>query len=307
MKIFQIIFSLIILNTALVIEAQSAKPVIGIGEMKSSVGGDVNSFRAMLESAIANTNKFELVERSRIADILSEQALSSGGITEGNGQIGGIGAVDYLVYGSITKLGVESNSVKLGDYKSDSKDAVMSVDLRVVDATTGSIKISETVEVESSISSGINIDGRSLGGGDADPISSVQRLAANKIAGKISLNIFPIKIINITSKGQVYLNYGDSILSKCSWAVSDACYLKIVQLGEGFTDPDTGEVLGAEEEYIGAIEVVEPKNKYSIANVIDGLEKMQRGDTAFIISGKQGKKIKSDIKKRKKAISKKRR
>jgi len=294
MNMRKLLLTIIFLNFSILIDAQSSKPVIGIGEMRSTVGGDVNSFRAMLESAIANTNKFELIERSRIGDLIGEQALSAGGITQGNGQIGGISGVDYLIYGSITKLGVESSNLKLGDFKSDSKTAVMSVDLRVVDASTGSIKISETVEVEASISSGMVIDGRSMGGDEADPINTVQRVAANMIAGKISLNIFPIKIINVTDT-QVYLNYGSSLLSKCSWGDSDSCFLKVVSLGEGFTDPDTGEVLGAEEEYIGTVEVVDPKSKYSIANIIQG--NMEKGLTAFLISGKEGKRLKKDIKK----------
>ena len=294
MNMRKLLLTIIFLNFSILIDAQSSKPVIGIGEMRSTVGGDVNSFRAMLESAIANTNKFELIERSRIGDLIGEQALSAGGITQVNGQIGGISGVDYLIYGSITKLGVESSNLKLGDFKSDSKTAVMSVDLRVVDASTGSIKISETVEVEASISSGMVIDGRSMGGDEADTINTVQRVAANMIAGKISLNIFPIKIINVTDT-QVYLNYGSSLLSKCSWGDSDSCFLKVVSLGEGFTDPDTGEVLGAEEEYIGTVEVVDPKSKYSIANIIQG--NMEKGLTAFLISGKEGKRLKKDIKK----------
>ena len=267
MKFFKIVLSISLLTFSFEVFAQSNKPVIGIGDMQSSVGGDVNTFRAMLETALANTNKFELIERSRIGDLISEQALSAGGITEGSVQIGGISGVDYLVYGSITKLGVESNEFNLGDYKSASQDGVMSVDLRVVDVSTGSIKISETVEVESSVSSAINIDGRSIGGDEADPLSSVQRVAAVQIAGKIALNIFPIKVINVKDN-MVYLNYGSSILSKCSWSSSESCYLKIVELGEGFVDPDTGEVLGAEEEYVGAVEVTEPKSKFTIAKFI---------------------------------------
>ena len=162
MKFQKIALAVLIVSFSGFTQAQSNKPVIGIGEMKSTVGGDVGSFRAMLETSIANTNKFELIERSRISDLISEQALSAGGITQGNGQIGGISGVDYLIYGSITKLGTETSDIKLGDYKSKSKTGVMSVDLRVVDTSTGSIKISETVEVESSISSGLNIDGRSI-------------------------------------------------------------------------------------------------------------------------------------------------
>lgn len=296
MKYTQILFSLIILIFTFETVAQSKKPVIGIGDMQSSVGGDVYTFRAMLETALANTNKFDLIERSRIGDLISEQALSSGGITQGNGQIGGISGVDYLVYGSITKLGVETNEFNLGDYKSASADGVMSVDLRVVDVSTGSIKISETVEVESSVASAINIDGRSIGGDEADPLSTVQRIAATKIAGKISLNIFPIKVINVKDD-TVYLNYGSSVLTKCSWGNPESCYLKIVELGEGFVDPDTGEVLGAEEEYIGAVEVIEPKGKFTIAKILEG--DISRGAIAVLISKSDGNKLKKRIKKKK--------
>tara|TARA_B110000008_G_scaffold18803_1_gene17396 strand:+ start:1117 stop:2022 length:906 start_codon:yes stop_codon:yes gene_type:complete len=297
MKFFKIVLSISLLTFSFEVYAQSNKPVIGIGDMQSSVGGDVNTFRAMLETALANTNKFELIERSRIGDLISEQALSAGGITEGSGQIGGISGVDYLVYGSITKLGVESNEFNLGDYKSASQDGVMSVDLRVVDVSTGSIKISETVEVESSVSSAINIDGRSIGGDEADPLSSVQRVAAVQIAGKIALNIFPIKVINVKDN-MVYLNYGSSILSKCSWSSSESCYLKIVELGEGFVDPDTGEVLGAEEEYVGAVEVTEPKSKFTIAKILEG--NITRGAIAVQMSKSDGNKIKKKIKANKK-------
>ena len=301
MKYLRVLFSLSMLILTVELSAQSKKPVIGIGEMRSSVGGDVDTFRAMLETALANTNKFDLIERSRIGDLISEQSLSAGGITQGSGQIGGISGVDYLVYGSITKLGVETNEFNLGDYQSASADGVMSVDLRVVDVNTGSIKISETVEVESSVASAINIDGRSIGGDEADPLSTVQRVAATQIAGKISLNIFPIKVINIKDD-TVYLNYGSSILNKCSWGSPESCYLKIVELGEGFVDPDTGEVLGAEEEYVGAVEVIEPKSKFTIAKILEG--NISRGAIAVMMTKSDGnklkKKIKADKKKKKK-------
>ena len=118
-KIILVIFTSILIPE---INSQSNKPVIGIGEMTSSVGGDVKSFQSMLETAIASTNKFDLIERSRIGDIISEQALSSSGITSGNSNIGGISAVDYLIYGSITKLGIETSEFSLGDYESSSSD-----------------------------------------------------------------------------------------------------------------------------------------------------------------------------------------
>ena len=37
----------------------AAKPVVGIGEITSNVGGNPQSFQTMLETAISQTNKFE--------------------------------------------------------------------------------------------------------------------------------------------------------------------------------------------------------------------------------------------------------
>ena len=134
-----------------------------------------------------------------------------------------------------------------------------------------------------------------VAGTSAGPTSS-SPLAATKIAGKISLSIFPIKVINVKDD-TVYLNYGSSVLTKCSWGNPESCYLKIVELGEGFVDPDTGEVLGAEEEYIGAVEVIEPKGKFTIAKILEG--DISRGAIAVLISKSDGNKLKKRIKKKK--------
>ena len=37
------------------------KPIVGIGEITSNVGGNPQSFQTMLETAISQTNKFELM------------------------------------------------------------------------------------------------------------------------------------------------------------------------------------------------------------------------------------------------------
>ena len=102
------------------------KPVVGIGEITSNVGGNPQSFQTMLETAISQTNKFELMERSRMDDLLGEQALSAGGLTQGNGQIGGLSGIDYLVYGSITKLGTKSDAVAFGGIAAGGQKAEMS-------------------------------------------------------------------------------------------------------------------------------------------------------------------------------------
>jgi len=264
------------------------KPVVGIGEITSNVGGNPQSFQTMLETAISQTNKFELMERSRMDDLLGEQALSAGGLTQGNGQIGGLSGIDYLVYGSITKLGTKSDAVAFGGIAAGGQKAEMSVDIRIVDTSTGSIRISKTVQKQASSGSGFAMEGLALAGEEADPLGEVQRLTANAVASLLAMEIFPIKVINV-SKGQAYVNYGPPSVEK-------GMFLQIIELGEGFMDPDTGEMLGQDETYIGAIKITDVKSKFSIGTIIDG--DIQNGAVASKLDKKKGKKIEKAYKKR---------
>tara|TARA_Y200000002_G_scaffold346338_1_gene320848 strand:+ start:455 stop:1354 length:900 start_codon:yes stop_codon:yes gene_type:complete len=264
------------------------KPFVGIGEITSNVGGNPQSFQTMLETAISQTNKFELMERSRMDDLLGEQALSAGGLTQGNGQIGGLSGIDYLVYGSITKLGTKTDAVAIGGFAGGGQKAEMSVDIRIVDTSTGSIRISKTVQKQASSGSAIAMQGFALGGEEADPLGEVQRLTANAIASLLAMEIFPIKVINV-SKGQAYVNYGPPSVDK-------GMYLQIIELGEGFMDPDTGEMLGQDETYVGAIKITDVKSKFSIGTIMEG--DFQRGAIASKLDKKKGKSIERKYKKK---------
>ena len=57
-------------------------------------------------------------------------------------------------------------------------------------------------------------NGRSSSRGEeADPLGEVQRLTANAVASLLAMEIFPIKVINV-SKGQAYVNYGPPSVEK---------------------------------------------------------------------------------------------
>ena len=283
-KKFGLPFLLIVLSGSIF----AAKPVVGIGEITSNVGGNPQSFQTMLETAISQTNKFELMERSRMDDLLGEQALSAGGLTQGSGEIGGLGGIDYLVYGSITKLGTKSDAVALGGIAAGGQKAEMSVDIRIVDTSTGSIRISKTVQKQASSGGGFAMEGFAVGGEEADPLGEVQRLTANAVAALLAMEIFPIKVINV-SKGQAYVNYGPPSVEK-------GMFLQIIELGEGFMYPYTGEMLGQDETYIGAVKITDVKSKFSIGTIIDG--DIQKGAIASKLDKKKGKKIEKAYKKR---------
>ena len=266
--------------------AATGKPVIAVGEISSSfrdLNGD--SFRSMLETAISKAGKFELVERSRLNDLLKEQGMSESGLLDGNMNVGGVSGVDYLLYGTITELKVEnSNALIMSICK-----GTLGIDARIVDVVTGSIRMSERVVIEEQLKTG-SADQNACSGVGAGSFREIERKTADTLAAKMAYSLFPIKVIKVKDS-TVYLNYGAPTLGKGS-------YLKLVSMGESFVDPDTGEELGSEEEDAGLIQVTEAKAKFSIARVLGTEIPLEAGFVATQISSKEGKALAKKLRKR---------
>ena len=97
-------------------------PIVGISTIKETVNDSRRyakgtNFQAMLETQMAKVGRFKLIERSRVDEILAEQGLNN---EVGDGQTAGggfnVAGVDYLVYGSITKLGQTKGGVATGQF-----------------------------------------------------------------------------------------------------------------------------------------------------------------------------------------------
>ena len=257
-------------------EALSAeqKPFIGVGEITSAVKQwDTENMRTAIETAISKTGKFNLMERSRLDTLLAERGLSASGITEGIGSLGGFSGVDYLLYGRVTQVALDNKSLLL----LTQCQATLGLDVRTVDVGSGEIRFSENVRLSKNVA---------MGGADANacanlPLTSLEELsinAAERVAEKLTVTLFPIKVANVVN-GQVFLNYGEPFLRKGD-------YVRVVRLGKGFVDPDTGEVLGREEVEAGVLVVAEVRAKYSIADIRLRREDFGVGDVVYKVSGK---------------------
>ena len=241
--------------------------------------GDITKgFSKMLETAIVKTNKMAVYEREQLDPVLREQLAGQAGLTNRGEKVGGLDNVDYIVSGSITKLGNKekvsgiSGEVLglfgggrgqgiLGEGVSQGKSiAEMAVDLKVVDVSTGQIIAAETVQSEIESASASSIAGINTGESAADYLSDVQRAVARKIAALIVQQRFPIRAVSV-SDGIISLNYNNSVLS------AGEC-LNVYSLGEIIIDPDTGESLGEEEKLVGEIEVIETNAKFSKAKSV---------------------------------------
>ena len=266
-------------------------PVVGITEITSGVdvknyreykNSKAGNFQTMLETQMVKVGRFKIMERNRLDEVLSEQGLQSEFSDAGTTM--NVGAVDYLVYGSITKFGTKKKEISTKKFATVKLIAEFGIDLKVVDATTGEIRRAETIDVSLETGSGMATKGIQTGDSLADPLADVQRRAAKQVAAAISESIFPIEVITFREDSNqsccAYLNYGSALLT-------EGDRLKVVTLGESLIDETTGLDLGSTEKTIGTVEVTEALEKFSKAKIISG-ETPGKGQIARIIKDKTG-------------------
>lgn len=308
-KIIVVLFAFGILCSHSVFAEEGGKQTIAIGEIEYRAKDssenkrygaygkgsreDTRAFVDMLTTALVKTRKFNVIERDRMAEILKEQGLSLEGVASGGFEGDGFNltGVDYIVTGAITEYGETSKSMKVSGFSSDKTIASMAVDIRVLKVADGSIGFADTVRAEAKGGNSLNVSGFASGGDNSSGalLGKVMRDTSINVTNVIVSNIYPIKIVAITKKGDIMLNYGNGLLQKGD-------HLNIFSLGESFVDPDTGEELGSEEELVGEVTVFSAQAKFSKAKVIEGAGSLEKGMIARIVHGKKSKKRKKEKK-----------
>jgi len=193
--------------------------------------------------------------------------------------------VQYAIFGSVTEFGYKAGGVGgrvkgigLGVKK---YEAVVAVDIRIVDTETGEILFSDTVRKQKT-KSGLsvdtpNMDFRNENDFDDSLVGKATREAIDDIVKLMDENIkageLTAKIIKVDEQGNVVINKG----SAAGVQVGDV--LSVFRKGEELIDPDTGLSLGSEMEEIGKIKVVADMlgGKAAKAEVISG-SGLQNGD-----------------------------
>ncbi len=159
------------------------RPTVSVPDFKNTVtqpswwwqGPVATDLAAMLANELQATGDLQVVERSNLKEVLSEQELSALGIVRkgpGAAQKGQMTGARYIVLGTVTSYesNVEnkatgSNFGLLGygtsKQQAETKDYV-AIDIRVVDSTTGEIVGRRTVEGRASSTAAAREEGVSL-------------------------------------------------------------------------------------------------------------------------------------------------
>ncbi|WP_170268954.1 CsgG/HfaB family protein [Pseudoalteromonas ruthenica] len=246
---------------------------------------DTRAFGDMLTTALVKTRKFNVIERDKVEELLKEQGMSINGIAKGGyeGKSFNLQGVDYILTGSITEYGEVAKGTSIGGFSTSSRKASMAVDIRVLKVADGTVGIAETVRAERDGGSSLSVDGFIQGDNDSSGalLGEVMRETSTNVTNLIVSTFYPIKVIAKTGGDTIILNYGNGYLKKGD-------VLNVFSQGEAFTDPDTGEVLGAEEELVGKIEVSSPQTKFSKAKIISG-QQFEKGMIARIVKNETTK------------------
>lgn len=245
--------------------SQENLPIVAVSQFEQTFQNDryiraaanPDNYEAMLETQLIKVGRFRVYERNKLEQVLREQGLQES-LSGNNTQIK-IDGVDYLVYGAITDMSSEAKEFTTGGFATIKVTNRFGVDIKIVDALSGEIRRAESIVAVVETGSGVATKGFSNVEVDGNGLVEAQRIVAKRSAALLAESIFPIRVVDIYDD-EIYLNYGDSILS-----VGDR--LKVIQEGREIIDQDTGLSLGSRQKTLGEIEIVSTDANLSIAKI----------------------------------------
>ena len=279
---------------------QENLPIVAVSQFEQTFQNDrrrrpaanPDNYEAMLETQLIKVGRFRVYERNKLEEVLREQGLQES-LSGNNTQIK-IDGVDYLIYGAITDMSSEAKEVSTGGFASVRVSNRFGVDIKIVDALSGEIRRAESIVAVIETGSGVATKSFSNIQADTNGLVEAQRIVAKRSAALLAESIFPIRVVDIFND-EIYLNYGDSILS-----VGDR--LRVIQEGREIIDQDTGLSLGSRQKVLGEIEIVSADSNLSIAKIIKNDAEFTVGAVAKIILETLGSKNKEQRERKGKKI-----
>jgi len=275
--------------------ATGLKKVVAVSrfENKTSYGTggawDIgNGMADQLTDALMQSGQFTVLERETLGDVIGEQDLASSGRTmkSKSARTGKITSAQILIKGTVTEYsrsskgsntGVSVMGVRVGGKKSEAHVGLI---IRLIDTTTSEVLVSKRVEGKAKaggFSLGLNVKGVGFGtdGFKKTPLGKATQMAIDSAVEAIASGLK-----DIPYQGRVILVKGDSVYlsagERTGASVGDV--FTVYSRGEELVDPDTGEMLGSEEEKLGKVKIFSLKKKFSKARAVGTLDGVEKGN-----------------------------
>lgn len=223
---------------------------------------DLEGLDSALLRAFVQSNKFDVVERTRIAAVIAENrfAVSSVGDPANAAQFGHLAGAQYLVMGRVEDFSTSrrTGTIPYVDERTCRETSRLRIALNVIQAQTGRIVATAT-----------GPDGASatLSGACGRSRSATWETLANRATEELVADvvdgIYPLQVV-YAAADEVTLNRGTGSPLRVGSRLD--CFTS----GDAIVDPDTGDVLGHDEQAIGSLVVTKVMPKLSKARPVDG-------------------------------------
>ncbi len=271
--------------------AYAKKPRLAIIDFQYKAGSATGSWAVgegmadMLATSLFKSGKFDVMERSKLESVLEEQKLQMSGITtpESAVKAGKILGLQYIVIGSVNQFGQKAEKTEAFGVAVNNVSARVATDVRIVNVETGRIEGAEN-GVGEETSTGVSIENADLlptdvawgsTGFDETTIGKATKKCVDDLVNQFTKTFgnMPIegKIMKVNADN-VYVNLGKDS------GITVGQTFDIMEKGEELVDPDSGESLGSEDKKVGTIKVTEIKEKFCIAEVVEGKGKIKQND-----------------------------
>lgn len=258
----------------------------------------------MMISALLETDRFIVVERKELDDILAEQDLQFSGAVnpETASQAGRLLGAQFLIRPTITEYSYGKEGDRKGGAVTLPDDipvaggvrlggggtkivATLTLDSRIYEVETGQITSSVKGDAEADRKmKSFSLDSRYFDYGSTDfqntPLGEATREAVNEVVDAIVAELgdapWQGRVVTVDG-GQVYINTG----ANGGLQVGDR--LAVFRPGKELVDPATGLKLGQTEERLGELRITSVQDKFSIAQPV-GSFTCERNDIIRFVS-----------------------
>ena len=264
--------------------AQAPKKVVAVSEFenKANYRGQLDlgyGMADMLTDALIKSGQFIVLERQGLDAVMAEQNLAASGRAAkvGGAAIGDIKRAQILVQGAVTEFEESAEGggqgLKLYGFRLNSEraEAHVAIIIRLIDTTTSQVMASQRVEgtaARGGMAYGYSTRGFGFNqsGFKATPLEEATQIAIDNAVAYIAAQSANIpwtgKVIKVEN-GMAYVNAGHES------NIPSGAYLMAFRPKGELIDPDTGMNLGGEESFVGRLQVVEVRPKFSKARVLD--------------------------------------
>lgn len=216
-----------------------------------------NAATDILITELTKTNKFVVVERSKLAHVMEEQKLQASGAIDAATvvQIGKILGLNAIVTGAVSQFGVKNQGSDYLVVQSKKQIAEATVDIRLVDTETGQVLYADSGKGvgKAGMRNVLGMGGR--GGYDETLEGEALRAAivqfTDNIVSQVNKKPWSCRIAAVRSD-RLYLNAGPTM------GIEKGQELECYHLGAEVKDPTTGLLLGHEEVALGRVVVDGP-------------------------------------------------